>query len=76
MKSLKPVDAADGDEDDKMDEWKVKGAADDLMRAEEHRQNPKLMKHVVKHLKKKRDAISSLAELRMVAKKKMEEPQE
>lgn len=47
-------------------EYEVKDAADTIMRAEEHKQNPKLMKHVQKHLSKKMKAIKSVQDIRDV----------
>jgi hypothetical protein len=48
----------------KYDDYEVKDAADTLMRAEEVKQNPHLMKHVHKHLGKKKKAIRSIQDLK------------
>ncbi len=67
------------------DEYEIKDAADTLMKAHEIRNNKNLMPHVHKHLNMKKKAISSIMELKHVAKnrimklsgadKAMEEPE-
>ncbi len=46
------------------DEYHVKSAMDDLMRAEEHKADPKMMAAISKHAHKKAKAINSIAGLR------------
>ncbi len=64
-----PMPAMAEEKPDHLDEYKVRNAADDMMRAGEHMQNPKMMAAVQKHLKKKSKAISSIA---MLKKKKQQ----
>lgn len=65
MKQAISPESLKEDEDAKEpDEYQVKNAADDIMRAEEHKQNKKLMKHVHKHLATKAKAIQSVQDLR------------
>lgn len=45
-------------------EYEVEDAANTLMRAEHIKKNKKLMPHVHKHLKNKKSAIESIADLR------------
>lgn len=54
---------------DHLDEYKVRSAMDDMMRAEEHKQNPKMMVAIQKHVKKKAKAINSLAALKIEKRK-------
>lgn len=49
------------------DEYHVKSAMDDLLRAEEHKQDPLLMAAIAKHAGKKAKAINSIAGLRKKA---------
>ncbi len=54
--------------------YEIESAANHLMEAEKVKANPKLMKHVAYHLSQKQQAmkkISSLKELKAVAKKKI-----
>lgn len=53
--------------EDKMDEHKVKNAAQTLMEAEEIKANKGLMKHVHKHMKHKSKAIKSIQDLKDAA---------
>jgi len=46
------------------EDYEISSAADTLMRAEEIKNDPRLMPHVHKHLQKKKKAISSLADLK------------
>lgn len=55
------------------DDYKVDDAMHTLMRAEEHKQDTELMKKVHHKLGKKKKAITSLQQLREVAKEKLEE---
>jgi hypothetical protein len=55
-------------EDYKYDDHAVNSAFDTLMRAEEHKQDPKMMDLVHKKAKKHKKSIRSIAELRQVAK--------
>jgi hypothetical protein len=55
------------------EEYEIKGALDDLMRAEEHKANPKLMAAVHKHAHKKKKALSSISELRQKRQEMSEE---
>lgn len=68
MKKSSPAElsvSSPGDSEDREPEkYEVESAANDIMRAEEHKQNKKLMKHVHKHLAKKQKAISSVQDLR------------
>lgn len=45
------------------DDWKVKGAYDDIMRAEGHKQDPDLMMKVHKHAKRQLKTIKSIADI-------------
>lgn len=65
---------SDNESSETPDEMEVQCWADTLMRAEEIKNDPQKMKHVQPLLKKKLKTISSLADLRQVAKEKgMEE---
>ncbi len=55
------------------DKYEIESAAEHLTKAEEIKQNKKLMPHVIKHLAKKKKAINSIEQLRQVAKDKMAE---
>jgi hypothetical protein len=68
MKSKKSVPAI---ENNVMDEYRIKDAAECLMRAEEIKKDEKLMPHVHKLLDKKAGAISSLKGLKELAQKKL-----
>jgi hypothetical protein len=57
----------------KYDKWEVDCAVNDLLRAEEIKANPELMKLVLEKMADKKKAISSIAELRAVASKKSKE---
>lgn len=48
----------------KFEQYEIESATSDILRAEEHKQNPELMKHVVKHAAKKHKAMKSIVELR------------
>lgn len=54
-------------EDDKYDDYKVQCAADDLIRAEAVKADPKMMKLVQKKLEEKKKQINSIAGLRAKA---------
>lgn len=51
----------------------VDNAVDDLLRAEQHKRNPKLMARVHKKIDEKHAAITSLKQLRQVAQDKLKE---
>lgn len=51
----------------KYHQYEVEGALSDLQRAEEHKKNPDMMKHVHKMAKKKIKEIRSIADLRHAA---------
>lgn len=51
-------------DDSKYDEWAVKSAAETLVRAEEIKQDSKMMKLVSKHITKQKKAIDSIEDLR------------
>jgi hypothetical protein len=57
--------------DDGMDDYKVKDAADTIMKAHEHMADEAMMEKVKPHLDKKKKAIDSIASLRAVAKEKL-----
>jgi hypothetical protein len=62
MKDASPN--SQGNVQDEFHEHEISDAAQTLLKAEEIRSNPKLMKHVDLHLKKKKDQITSLEQLR------------
>lgn len=51
-------------EDHKYDSYAVQSAFDTLMRAEEHKNDPVMMKHVHKKLKKHKRAIKSIQDIK------------
>lgn len=55
-KSVDPVMPSMPDNED----YKTKSAFDDLMRAEEHKKNPDLMKKVMKHARLQRKSIKNI----------------
>lgn len=57
-------------EEDEPKEYEVSDAAETLMKAEHIKKNKKLMPHVHKHLKNKKSAIESIADLREKAQSK------
>jgi hypothetical protein len=73
----KPVEAPkNAESEDDMDKWKVEDAANTLLRAEEIKQDSKLLAAAKKQLAVKGEAIgkiTSLEELRKVATKKLAE---
>jgi hypothetical protein len=50
--------------DHKYDEYSVQSAFDTLMRAEEHKSDPKMMKAIHAKLKKHKSAIKSIQDLK------------
>ncbi len=56
--------------DKEYDEWKLRDACDTLLRAEEIKADPKLMKALQPYLDKKVKAYKSVADIRAVAKRK------
>lgn len=58
------------DENKAPDEYQIKDWAETLMNAHEIKNNPHKMKHVNLHLKKKIKAITSIADLKALAKEK------
>lgn len=63
--------------ENKYDEYAVKDAADTMMRAEEHKSDPKMMELVGKHLNKKKKhihKITSIKELRALMLQKQQKP--
>lgn len=50
--------------DDKYSEHRVKMAAEDLMRAEDHKKDSKMMEHVHKHLRGEKKKITSIEGLK------------
>lgn len=50
----------------KYEDYEISGAHDTLIRAEEVKQDPELMAHVLKHHKKKKKALTSLDELKQL----------
>lgn len=63
-------------EDDKYCEWKVKEAAQTLVKAEEIKKDKEMLALVKAELEKSSQAIKSIKELRGVASKKMAEREE
>ncbi len=67
-------------ENSKPEKYEIENAVNTLLRAEEIKNDKRLMPHVHKHIQKKKAAISSLAELKEVAhdrrKELIEEKQE
>ena len=63
-------------EDDKYCEWKVKDAAQTLIRAEEIKKDKEMLALVKAELEKSSMAIKSIKELRGIASKKMAEREE
>lgn len=57
-------------EDHKYNDYSIEEAVRTLMRAEEHKSDPKMMEHVHQKMKKQHKVISSIKELRKVAKAK------
>jgi len=55
------------------EDWEVESASATLIRAEEIKQDKELMKLVNEHVEKKQKAISSIADLKKVAKSKLRE---
>lgn len=53
--------------DHKYDDWAVKSAMETLMRAEEIKQDPKMMKLVSAHLKKQKKAIRSIEDIKQAS---------
>ena len=66
----------DNMEDDKYCEWKVKEAAETLVRAEEIKKDKEMLALVKAELEKSSQAIKSIKELRGIASKKMAEREE
>ena len=64
-KPVDPYENKDGSDKD----YEAKDAMDTLMRAEEHKQNPDLMKRVHKHVQRKKKAIRSIQDLRDLSNK-------
>lgn len=65
---MSPVEAPESPKKiDGFEQYEIDSAARTLLEAEEIKMNPKLMKHVLKQLAKKKKAISSLDELRAKA---------
>ena len=54
----------------------AESAFNDMMRAEEHKANPDMMARVMKHAKKKKKAINSLADLKVAAAARRKELQD
>jgi hypothetical protein len=67
------IENEESGEEEGYEEYDVKCAADTLLRAEEIKKDMKLMELVKAALMDKRDAITSIAGLKKVAKKKLEE---
>lgn len=63
-------------EDDKYCEWKVKEAAQTLVKAEEIKKDKEMLALVKAELEKSSQAIKSIKELRGIASKKMAEREE
>ena len=69
-KKIKPMDPEEMGETESMKEkegpmdHEVESAAHDMMRAEMHKQNPKMMKALHKHMAKKAKAIASIQDLK------------
>ena len=63
-------------EDDKYCEWKVKDAAETLVKAEEIKKDKEMLALVKAELEKSSQAIKSIKELRGIASKKMAEREE
>lgn len=59
-KNMEPVAMKDEDKDEGPDEYKVKDAAETLMKAHEIKNDEKLMPHVKAHLKMKKDHLHSI----------------
>lgn len=62
--------------EDQIPEHEVHAAAQDLLRAEKHRNNPGLMKKVHEHLSDQKNHISSIQDLSKLRNKMMTEPKE
>ena len=63
MKSKNMIED-NGDDGQEIGEHEVHAAAQDLMRAESHKNNPKMMNLVQKHLAKQKQQISSIQDLK------------
>lgn len=50
--------------DEKYSEHRIKMAAEDMMRAEDHKKDPKMMEHVSRHLKGEHKKITSIMGLK------------
>lgn len=62
--------------DDKYEDWKVEDAASTLLRAEEIKQDSKMMSKVAPLLAKKKKAITSIADLKKVREERAMEEEE
>lgn len=63
-KTIMTGEPPEGTEPNEPMEHEVKSAADDMMRVEEHKKNPKLMSKVHEHLHGKAKAIKSIQDLK------------
>lgn len=70
----KPADVSM--EDHKYDDYAVQSAFDTLMRAEEHKQDPKMMKAVHAKLSKQKRAIKSIQDLKTARNEMMQDDDE
>lgn len=77
-KKEKPLQVLDASapKDVDHDEWKIKDAAETLMRAEEIKEDPELHAKAKKHLQKKGAAIKRVTDLRELSGKPLEEDEE
>lgn len=73
MLNPKVVSMADGDHDDMIHEHEVHSAAQDLLRAEKHKGNHKLMKKVHAHLSQQKKQINSIQDLKQMRNDMMKE---
>lgn len=71
-----PVMAKDKSPDSPIQDYEVHSAAEDLMRAEKHKSNPKLMKKVHAHLNNQKKAIKSIQDIRDARNDMMKEDKE
>jgi len=71
-----PVLANDKSPDSQIHDYEVHSAAEDLLRAEKHKSNPKLMAKVHAHLSKTKKAIKSIQDIKDARDAMMKEDKE
>lgn len=60
MKKMPKLEVAKAPKEDSYDDYKIKDAAETIMRAHEHMEDPEMMKRVGSHIAKKKHAIDAV----------------